>query len=206
MKYLFYLLFALLFAMALCSGCATKKRIIKSSVYSSESQNTNIATHREASEKISEKTTIKDTSISIPANHVSGIVKIADLRPLYTPEGKPMARTFEVKNKGLSSKITVLPDSSIEQSASQDSINIVIKNLVDKVTRLESKEASSSDSSKVTKKIEVMSYSEVLKKSGNWLLRNWLLVVGFIALVYIDSLIAPFKRLFTLIKPKKNNE
>ena len=176
-----------------CS-CATKKRFINSSIVTANTDKSSIASVTAAKEISSQKIQIRDTSIKVPYRYISGLVKLSDLKPLYRADGVAVPQTFQVKNKGLTSKLTVNPDSSIEHSAESDSMVLVIKNLVSRLETAEKYYYSKSDSTAIKDSVTEISYYEFFKKSGSFLLSKWLWIVGIIVLIFLDSIIKFFKR------------
>lgn len=196
MKYLYDITFLLLLSwlLLLSESCATKKRFINSSIVTANTDKNTIASVRAAKEISSQQIQIRDTSITVPHRYISGLVKLSDLKPLYRADGVAVPQSFEVKSKGLTSKLTVNPDSSIEHSAESDSMVLVIKNLVSRLETAEKYYYNKFDSTSSQSSVTEISYYEFFKKSGSFLLSKWLWIVGIIVLIFLESIIKFFKR------------
>lgn len=194
MKYLYQLLAILIMWLLLFCSCATKKHLVKSAIVTANTDKSSIASVSSSSDKISSETNSKDSSITIPQKFVSGRLRLQDLKPLYRSDGVAVPQIFEVKEKGLSSRITVFGDSSIEHSATSDSMILVIKNLVTRLEKVERNHYKNFEKKEIQKKEESITYYEFFKKTGSFLWSKWLWIVGFIVLIFLDSIIKFFKR------------
>jgi len=176
--------FNILILILLLSACAPVKKTESSNTAKQEVTSRRDSLNTSSGTSTNTFTQKKDSTIGIPKKTVTHDFTPEDLQPVYTKEGKAVPRTFVKDSAGISMKVTVHPDGSVNMQCKADSFALVIRSLDSTVTEIRDSVSYWKDAY-FSKNETSNTHKETVKVYDLMFYLKWVLIIGGVVAIVI---------------------